>query len=121
MSDREASTAFNAEHARLQEKTAAFLDELMGRMVVTFATSEVSYSMPDFETTIDGETFDMAGYEETHPFIVVATTPDSIAISTTEPVSHEPVIVVYHMVSNDRMWIYVNHPEIHVREYFKRM
>jgi hypothetical protein len=121
ISDRDASAAFNDEHARLQEKTAAFLKDSMGRLVVTFGTGKVSYELPNFTTKIDGKEYPITGYSETHPYTVIATTPNSIAIRTVEPVSHEPVVVVYNFVASDKVWIYVSTSDSHVREYFKRI
>jgi len=121
ISDREASAAFNEEHVRLQPKTAAFLRDSMGRLVVTFGADKVSYEMPNFKTKIEGKEFAMTGFSETQPYTVVATTPNSIAIRTVEPVSHDPVIVVYNFIDGDRVWIYVSMLGGHLREYFKRV
>ena len=121
ISDREASAAFNEEHARLQAKTAAFLKDSMGRLVVTFGPDKVSYKLPNFTTKIEGKEFPITGFSETHPYTVVASTPNSIAIRTIEPVSHGPVVVVYNFVAEDSAWIYVSTSGSHVREYFKRV
>ena len=121
ISDRDASASFNDEHVRMQAKTAAFLKDSMGRLVVTFSPAEVSYVLPNFTTKIEGKEHPIVGFTEAHPYTVVATTPSSIAIRTTEPVSHEPTIVVYNFIGNDRMWIYVSTLGSHVREYFKRV
>ena len=121
ISDRDASAAFNEEHVRFQAKTAAFLKDAMGRLVVTFDSDKVSYDLPNFTTTIEGKKFPITGYSETHPYTVVATTPNSVAIRTIEPVSHEPVVVVYNFVSPDSVWVYAGTSGSHVREYFKRV
>jgi hypothetical protein len=121
ISDRDASAAFNEEHVRLQAKTAAFLKGAMGRLIVSFNSEKVSYDLPNFSTTIEGKKFPISGYSETHPYTVVATTPNSVAIRTIEPVSHEPVVVVYNFVAPDRVWIYAGNSGSHVREYFKRV
>lgn len=121
ISDREASAAFNEGHARLQAKTAAFLKDSMGRLIVTFGPDQVSYKLPNFTTKIEGKEFPITGFSETHPYMVVASTQSSIAIRTTEPVSHEPVIVVYNFEAEDRLWIYVSTSGSHLREYFKRV
>jgi hypothetical protein len=121
ISDREASAAFNERHVRLQAKTAAFLKDSMGRLVVTFGPDKVSYRLPNFTTMIEGKEFPVTGFSESHPYTVVASTPSSIAIRTLEPVSHEPVVVVYNFIAEDSMWIYVSTSGSHVREYFKRV
>jgi hypothetical protein len=121
ISDRDASASFNEEHVRMQAKTAAFLKDSMGRLVVTFSSNDVSYDLPNFTTKIEGKEHPIVGFSETHPYTVIATTPNSIAIRTTEPVSHEPTIVVYNFVGNDRMWVYVSTLGSHIREYFKRV
>jgi len=121
ISDRDASPAFNEKHVRFQAKTADFLKDAMGRLVVNFKADNVSYDLPNFTTTIEGKKFPIAGYSETHPYTVVATTPNSVAIRTIEPVSHEPVVVVYNFVTPDSFWIYAGNSGSHVREYFKRV
>jgi hypothetical protein len=121
ISDREASAAFNETHARLEARTALMIKEFMGRLVVTFGEAEVSYDLPNFVANIDGKTFPVTGLSETHPYAVVATTRSSIAIRTIEPVSHQPVIVVYNFVSDDRAWIYVRSTQAHIREYYRRV
>jgi hypothetical protein len=120
-SDRDASAAFNEEHVRFQAKTAAFLKDAMGRLVVSFSSYIVSYDLPNFTTSIEGKEFSISGYSETHPYTVVASTPNSVAIRTIEPVSHQPVVVVYNFVSPDSVWIYAGNSGSHVREYFKRV
>ena len=121
ISDREASAAFNQEHVQLKAKTAAFHKDSMGRLVVTFGADKVSYELPDFTTTIEGKKFPITGFSESHPYTVVAITPNSIAIRTVAPVSHEPVIVVYNFEGSDKVWIYVSTLGSHLREYFKRI
>jgi hypothetical protein len=121
ISDREASASFNEKHVQLQPKTAAFLKDSMGRLVVTFGAENVSYELSDFTTVIEGKEHNLVGFSETFPYTIVATTPTSIAIRTSEPVTHEPAIVVYNFVSNDQMWIYVSSLGSHIREYFKRV
>ncbi len=121
ISDRDASAAFNEEHVRMQAKTAAFLKDSMGRLVVTFSPEEVAYVLPNFTTKIEGKEHSIVGFTETHPYAVVATTPSAIAIRTIEAVTHEPTIVVYNFIGNDRMWIYVSTLDGHIREYFKRV
>ena len=121
ISDRDASAAFNETHVQLQAETAAFHKDSMGRLIVTFSADGVSYQLPSFTTTIEGKEFPITGFSETHPYTVVATTPSSIAIRTVEPVTHEPVIVVYNFVTSDRLWVYVSTLGSHLREYFKRI
>lgn len=93
----------------------------MGRLVVTFSAEQVSYELPNFTTKIGETEYPITGYSEAHPYTVVATTPNSVAIRTIEPVSHEPVVVVYNFVASDKAWIYVSTLDSHVREYFRRV
>jgi hypothetical protein len=121
ISDRDGSATFNEKHAQLQAKTAAFLRDSMGRLVVTFSETEVSYRLPNFTTVIEGKSFPISGFSETHPYVIVATTSSSIAIRSIEPVSHEPIIVVYNFIADDKAWIYVSSSGSHIREYFRRV
>ena len=120
VSDREASATFNEKYAQLEPKTAAFLRDSMGRLVVDFGAHEVSYRLPNWESTIEGKRFPITGFTETHPYRVVASTATTVAIETVQPVSHETVIVVYNFVAPDKTWIYVSIPDSHLREYFTR-
>lgn len=40
----------NRAQARLEEKTLAFLDRMMGRLTIRFSNSEMALDMPDWTT-----------------------------------------------------------------------
>ena len=120
-SDRAASAAFNDAHSKLEPKTADFHKQSMGRLTLTVGANDIAYLMPDFDATIEGKHHGIVGFSERHPYKVVATTANSVAIITTEPVSHSEVIVVYNFDCPDRMWIYVSTLGQHIREYFTRV
>ncbi len=120
-SDREISAAFNDAHSRLAPKTADFLRQSMGRLTLTITANEIAYVMPDFEATIEGSNHAIVGFSERHPYKILATTNDSLAILTTEPVSHAEVVVVYNFDGADRMWLYIKMSDLNIREYFTRV
>ena len=120
VSDRDASAAFNEEHVRLEEQTASFLRQSMGRLNVTFSASSVVWRMPNFEATIGGEKHSIVGFDESHPYEILGSTEDTVAIRTKEPVSGAEVIYLYTFEGPDKMWVYVSTLGAHLREYFVR-
>jgi hypothetical protein len=119
-SDRDSSASFNEHHAQLEPKTASFLRQSMGRLTVTFTAETVASRLPDFETTIEGEKHKIVGFSEVHPYQVLGSTEDTVAIQTTEPVSGRKVILLYTFEGPNKMWVYVSSLGSHLREYFVR-
>ena len=120
VSDRDASAAFNEEHVRLEERTASFLRQSMGRLNVIFTASTVAWHMPNFDATIAGEKHSIAGFDESDPYEVLGSTQNTVAIRTKEPVSGADVIYVYTFEGPNKMWVYVSTLGTHLREYFTR-
>jgi hypothetical protein len=120
VSDRDTSASFNEQRAQLEERTADFLRQLYGRLTVTFAAGSVAWRMPGLEVTVEGERRELAGFVESHPYEVLGSTQDTVAIRTREPVSGTEVIYLYTFEGPDKMWVYVGKQGLHLREYFVR-
>jgi hypothetical protein len=93
----------------------------MGRLTVTFTAETVAWRMPNFDATIEGEKHSLVGFDESHPYEVLGSTEDTVAIRTTEPVSGRKVIYVYTFEGPNKMWVYASTLGSHLREYFVRI
>ena len=116
---------FAREHASLENKTLLFLEQMMGRLTLTFAAAQLTSQLPNWESeTSEGVKSQLVGFKETHPYRVVATTRTQVAVVTPEPVTGRQAITVYNFDNADTMWIYLggaSFPEMTVREYFVRI
>jgi hypothetical protein len=121
VSDRETSAAFNEQHVQMEQRTASFLRQSMGRLNVTFTAATVVWRMPDFDATIEGGKRSIVGFDESHPYETLGSTANAVAIRTKEPVSGTEVIYVYNFEGPDKMWVYVSTLGTHLREYFVRV
>ena len=125
-SDRIASNAFNRSQTRLEDKTLAFLEQSMGRLVLRFSATEVVSEMPGWISVSQGLETTMKGFRDSSPYEVVATTAQAVAVKMKEPVTGTAIVQVFNFVSPDVMWIYVggadkSFPDLHIREYFRRV
>lgn len=123
-SDKTLTMGFAIERAKLEDKTVRFLDQMMGRMTLTFSRSRVTSVMPDWESeTVEGVKSSLVGFSETHAYKVVATTPTQVAVVSMEPVTDRRTITVYNFEDKDTMWVYLGgptFPQMNIREYFVR-
>lgn len=125
-SDRERTMQFIEKNVIVEARTRNFLKDMMGRLELTFSESTVRSTLPDWDTTIEGKAHHLVGFDETHPYRVLAIHPSVIAVETTAPVTGKTEIVVYNFEGPDVMWIYTGGsekalPESHFREYFTRI
>lgn len=104
----------------MEERTASFLRQSMGRLNVTFTASTVVWHMPNYDTTIEGKKHSLVGFDESHPYELLGSTENTVAIRTKEPVSGAEIIYVYTFEGPDKMWVYVSTLGSHLREYFVR-
>jgi hypothetical protein len=124
-SDRSRTMHFIEKNVVLEKRTFEFLKAMMGRLELTFSETTIRSALPDWDTTIEGKAHHLVGFDETHPYRVLATHPSVIAVETTAPVTGKTEVVVYNFESPDVMWIYTGGsnkalPESHLREYFTR-
>jgi hypothetical protein len=125
-SDGERSMQFNSERAKLEDKTARFLSQLMGRMSVTFTKTNVTYEMTDWEYQAEGgERRTVKGFRNTFSYRQLGRTPKSVAVRSRDPVTAEESIIVFHFVDANVFWVYTGRtaeslPTEHLREYFVR-
>jgi hypothetical protein len=125
-SDSNTSMRFNTERAKLDDKTALFLSQLMGHMTLTFTADAVTSELPDLETrTKEGRKRPLTGFRETHPYRVLGTASDSVAVKTVAVVTGRDAIIVYNFIGPDMLWMYAggedNSQSLHLREYYVRV
>lgn len=124
-SDREASLAFAAGHPGLSEPTRRFLEQLLGHLTLTFTASHLASRLPDVPmTSATGTVSSLAGFSERHPYQVLGATATQVTVSTVEPVSGLPRVMVFHFQTAGAMWVELPGPPMPVdglREYFVRV
>lgn len=124
-SDRELTMLFAKEHARLQDKTYLFLEQMMGRMTLSFTAKTIRIEMPDWQSeTAAGGKSQLVGFRETHAYKVIGSSHDQVAVVSAEPVTGRKRITVYNFEDEDTMWVYLGggpFPQMNMREYFVRV
>ncbi len=124
-SDRELTMLFAKERARLEDKTYLFLEQMMGRMTLTFTAIRLKSEMPDWQSeTVDGVKSQLVGFRESHAYKVIGSSRDQVAVVSTEPVTGRKHITVYNFEDEDTMWVYLGgapFPQMNIREYFVRV
>lgn len=125
-SSREKTMAFIEAHVIVESKTLEFHRSSFGRLRLSVADGRIRSNLPDHEVTIAGESYPMAGLDETHSFTVLHEDPSKIVIRSTSVVTGNPMVATFHFESPDVMWLYIGGgedglPTMHLREYFVRV
>ena len=126
-SDAAMTMQFNRARAKLEEKTALFLSQILGHLTITFSQENVAFDMPDIQTqTVEGRKSNLKGFHEIHPYRLLGATENTVAIKSIEPVTGNETITVYNFEGPDVMWLYVGGADSassssHLREYFVRV
>jgi len=117
--------SFAKERARLEDKTVRFLDQMMGKMTLTFSQTKVESEMPDWQSeTTEGVRSNLVGFRESHRYKVLGASRNQVAVVSTEPVTGRRQITVYNFDDEDTMWVYLGGaalPQLNIREYFVRV
>ncbi|KAB8196212.1 hypothetical protein FKV24_004505 [Lysobacter maris] len=124
-SDGQATMAFVREHTKLQPKTEAFLQALVGHMTMTFEGGELHLNMPDIEVPISGQMSPFSGFEERKPYEVLFCSSSTIVWSARQPFGDTDEVTTFNFVDPDTIWVYTGStdpkmPDLHTREYFRR-
>ncbi|MEY4562805.1 MAG: hypothetical protein RLZZ618_2082 [Pseudomonadota bacterium] len=124
-SSHELTMKFNKAHVILEERQLKFLDQMMGRMTLTFAGRSVVSHMDSFMiTSMAGKTSKFEGHSTTSAYRLVASTDTEVAVTGLSAFTAKRQITVHHFVDDDTMWVYVGgemFPDLHIREYFVRV
>ena len=125
-SDRELTMSFIKKNLKLEAKREKFLEDIMGRLSITFDKHNVISVLPDHEVIIEGKKYNMAGFTEKSIYTIIASNKNVVVVSEKENVSGKQVFTSYNFVSADVMWVYTGGadrtlPDSHYREYFRRV
>lgn len=108
-------------HVKMKEKTYRFLEEMLGRMKVTFTQNQVKLDLPDWESSSLGKRQIMIGFNKIYPYQVLATTSSKVVILINAALTVEETLSVYTFERDDVMWVYVENFISPMREYFRRV
>lgn len=124
-SDREASLAFASGHSGLEDRTRQFLEQLLGHLTLSFDPQHLTSHLADVPVrSATGVVSTLAGFSERHPYRVLSATRREVTVSTVDPVSGQPEVVVFHGENGDALWVELPSPPMPVtglREYFVRV
>lgn len=125
-SDATATMSFNRNYAKLEERQDGFLVSLMGKMTMEFTDKQIYLRMPDTQVDVKGKLTPFAGFEERNPYKVLFCNERMVVVETAEAVTGERSAITYFLVGTDAMWVYAGTnspkvPDLHIREYFKRI
>jgi hypothetical protein len=125
-SDRELTMSFIKKNVKLEPKREKFLQDIMGRLTITFNKTNVISVLPDVEVTIEGKKHNMVGFTENSTYKVVAANRNVIVVSEKENVSGRQILTTYNFESDDVIWVYTGGADratsdSHYREYFRRV
>jgi len=125
-SDHDLTMAFLRENVKLQDKTVAFLDQLMGHLSLSFGKQQVVAEMPVLSVKMGDSLHRLDGYHWQSAYRVVYRNAHAVVAVSREQGSGNEVAVKYNFVSPDVMWIYVGgtdkmFPDLHYREYYRRV
>ncbi|WP_430389958.1 hypothetical protein [Dyella sp. 20L07] len=125
VSSHDLTMAFAKEHARVEDRTELFLDQMMGRLTVRFDGSSVTYLLPDWDAEIQGTRKRIAGFNEQSKYKVLFSNDTTVVIQGQQPITGKEVVTVYNFVDNNTMWFYQGSadkaiPDLNIREYFVR-
>ncbi len=125
-SDHTLTMKYIRDNIKPEKQADAFLDEIMGRLTLTFTADRVSADMPDWTAHIQGKTYRMAGFHEVAPYTVTSVGGHEISVSSVDQATGKATERTYSFDSNDTMWIKSVGadkalPIQQYREYFKRV
>lgn len=126
VSSHDLTMAFANKHAKLEERTTHFLDQIMGRLTLRFDGKRVTSDMPDWDADIGGQRRHLTGFRETSEYQVLFSNDHVVVIKGRQQVTGKEVVTVYNFVDKDTMWVYQDStdkmvPELNIREYFVRV
>jgi len=124
-SDRVTTVSFVKDHVKWPSDQLEVLSQMFGHLVLAFVDDTVSMRLPDHEVETPEGPETIQGFDEQHPYTVLGSDLNSVAIMVKMPNGVEEGIVLYHFESDDQMWTYVGDmgafSSIHIREYFRRV
>lgn len=125
-SDAVATMAFGRAKAKLEPHQDEFLASLMGKMTIEVTDKEVHQKMPDTQVSVQGKPRSFVGFDERNAYKVLFCNARMVVVQTPELTTGEDTVSTYYFSGPDTMWTYIgtnrpNVPDLHMREYFKRI
>jgi hypothetical protein len=125
ISSHDLTMAFTRAHAKLEERTDHFLDQMMGRLTMRFDGTRVFSNLPDWDAEIAGKPYHLTGFHEASDYQVLFCSDSVIVVKARQPVTGKEVATVYNFVDKDTAWVYQGSadrgaPDLNIREYFVR-
>ena len=125
-SDRALTMAWLRQHATITKKQDAFLDQLVGHLMLTFTRDHMKSDMPDFPVQVDGKPFPMKGFHANSPYTVVSAGSQQASISSANAVTRVVEVSDYNFDDRDTMWQLMNAKgqnalDARAREYYRRV
>jgi len=126
VSSHDLTMAFVKDHARVEDRTEIFLDQMMGRLTMRFDGSNVTYSLPDWDAQIQGKHQRIVGFNEHSKYTVLFSNDTTVVIQGRQPVTGKDVVTIYNFIDDNTMWAYQGSadkamPDLNIREYFVRV
>ena len=125
-SDRELTLDFIEEHVRLEDRKTKFLAQLFGRLEITFESGNYTEIMPAFRLESKGEWSEIERTEERSSYKLLYCTEQIAVVQSVEMVTGNPLVLTYNFSDSGVMWVYLGNidtafPDLHIREYFRRV
>lgn len=124
-SDRKLTMAYTSKNVRYEPKLLALLDRLLGRMTITFTTTQLHQHLPDEDKTTAPNQRPLAGFDTNLSYTILYTGKKVIVAVDGEPFSDNQKVTKYNFDGPDVMWIDMggadtSTPDLAGREYFRR-
>ncbi|MDQ1924613.1 hypothetical protein [Massilia pseudoviolaceinigra] len=125
-SDKSMSMDFIRDKSKIEPKTDAFLNALLGKMTLTFTNGNLYVIMPETRVPVSGEMRPFAGFEEKKLYKVLFCSSAMIVWSAKRSFGEDDVATTFNFEAPDLAWVYTGStvpetPDMHTREYFRRV
>ena len=125
-SDHDWTMAYLDRNVKMGERQREGVDQMMGRLVVTFDGETASAKMAAWTVALDGEAHRMPGVDERMPYETLHCNDKVVVTRSMTSIAGREHVVVHNFDSADVMWVYVGGadselPDSSFREYFRRI
>ena len=126
ISSHDLTMAFAHKHAKLEERTERFLDQIMGRLTLRFDGRHVTSEMPDWDAHLGNGSPHLEGFRETNDYEILFTGDHVAVVKTKQKATGKEVVTIYNFIDKDTIWVYQDGadkitPDLNIREYFVRI
>ncbi|MEC7118870.1 MAG: hypothetical protein VXW65_03070 [Pseudomonadota bacterium] len=104
-SDRDSSLDYVYKHCELPAKTQSFLEQILGKMMLTFTEQAATAHSPTVTVSIEEKPYQIDGYTETQSYQVVNETPSTLTILFHASSTAPSKTTTYHFENPNRIWV----------------